>query len=54
MRDPLKKSPSHVAAELDIYVKELNEYVFGLAPVVVKGGGKQSATARPELRLVKG
>ncbi|MEU5331951.1 XRE family transcriptional regulator [Streptomyces asoensis] len=54
LRDPLKKSPSDVAAELNIFVEELNEYVFGLVPVAVEGGGQQSAPVRPQLRLVKG
>jgi len=53
LRDPLKKSPADVAAELHIYVEELNEYVFGLVPVGVKGGGQQSVPARPQLKLVK-
>ncbi|MCX5163756.1 hypothetical protein OOK39_31485 [Streptomyces sp. NBC_00264] len=54
LRQPLDMSPADVAAELSIYPEELNEYVFGLVPIGVDGGGEQSAPVRPDLRLVKG
>ncbi|MEU6570411.1 MULTISPECIES: helix-turn-helix domain-containing protein [Streptomyces] len=54
LRQPLSMSPADVAAELNIYPEELNEYVFGLVPIGVDGGGRQSAPVRPDLRLIKG
>ncbi|AKA08292.1 hypothetical protein SAZ_42450 [Streptomyces noursei ZPM] len=52
LRDPLHKTPTDVAAELHVYVEELNEYVFGLVPVGVEGSRVQSSPVRPKLRLV--
>ncbi|WP_372351876.1 helix-turn-helix domain-containing protein [Streptomyces sp. KL116D] len=54
LRGPLKMSPADVAAELTIFPEELNEYVFGLVPAAVQGGGEQGPPVRPELRLVTG
>jgi len=41
-----------VAANMKIFPEELNEFVFGLVPVSISGGGQLTAAARPELRLV--
>lgn len=53
-------SPADVAADLEISLAELNEYVFGLVPVTAvassspgAGGGEAGErTGRPDLRLV--
>jgi Zn-dependent peptidase ImmA (M78 family)/DNA-binding XRE family transcriptional regulator len=45
-------TPADVAAQMGIYPEDLNDYVFGLVPVGVQGGGQRSTSARPELRLI--
>ncbi len=45
-------TPADVAKAIDVYPDELNEYVFGLVPVSIDGGGERTAAARPNLRLV--
>ncbi|MEV8397204.1 helix-turn-helix domain-containing protein [Streptomyces niveus] len=45
-------SPADLAAQIGIFPEELNDYVFGLVPVGVEGGGERSHTARPNLQLV--
>ncbi|MFI9723820.1 helix-turn-helix domain-containing protein [Streptomyces sp. NPDC052396] len=47
-------SPADVARQLDIYPRELNDYVFGLVPVSVDGDGISTDMPRPQLRLVRG
>lgn len=47
-------SPAMLARELDIDSKELNEHVFGLAPVGLTGGLFRSEPIRPELQLLDG
>ncbi|MFI9393224.1 helix-turn-helix domain-containing protein [Streptomyces bauhiniae] len=54
LRKPLNMTFSDLADELNIYPEELNEYVFGLAPIGVASGGQSSMPARPKLRLVGG
>ncbi|MFF4818872.1 helix-turn-helix domain-containing protein [Kitasatospora sp. NPDC001309] len=52
-KPPLNMSPSDVAAQMNIFHEELNDYVFGLVPITpVDGGGELSAPIRPALRLV--
>lgn len=41
-----------IAAEVGIYPEDLNQYVFGLVPTRVEGGGQLTAPARPSLRLI--
>lgn len=43
-----------IAEFLDVSPGEIDEYVFGLVPVGVDGGGQRSSLSRPELRLVRG
>ncbi|MEU0740716.1 XRE family transcriptional regulator [Streptomyces sp. NPDC006134] len=54
LRKPLNMTFSELAEELNIYPDELNEYVFGLAPIGIQSGGEPSAPARPKLKLVSG
>ncbi|WGP14355.1 XRE family transcriptional regulator [Streptomyces sp. SH5] len=42
-----------LAKAVHIYPEELNHYVFGLAPVSVRGGEQKTAPARPGLTLVR-
>ncbi|MDG9687855.1 hypothetical protein QC334_34870 [Streptomyces sp. DH18] len=42
-----------LAKAAHIYPEELNHYVFGLAPVSVRGGEQKTAPARPGLTLVR-
>ncbi|SOD67014.1 hypothetical protein SAMN06297387_12833 [Streptomyces zhaozhouensis] len=42
-----------IAAEMAITVADLNEYVFGLIPTQVAGGGRTSPPARPGLQLIR-
>ncbi|QKW22335.1 ImmA/IrrE family metallo-endopeptidase [Kitasatospora sp. NA04385] len=53
-KPPLSMSPADVATQMDIFPEELNDYVFGLVPVGVTGGGRQTPPVRPGLRLVHG
>ncbi|MCG8916795.1 XRE family transcriptional regulator [Actinokineospora sp. PR83] len=45
-------SPSDIAGQLKIPAEELSEYVFGLIPIVMDGGGIKTSADRPNLRLV--
>jgi Zn-dependent peptidase ImmA (M78 family)/transcriptional regulator with XRE-family HTH domain len=45
-------APADIAAHMGIHLDDLNDYVFGLVPVSVPGGGRKSPAPRPELRLV--
>ncbi|MEV4184344.1 XRE family transcriptional regulator [Streptosporangium canum] len=54
LRHSLKMTSGDIAAKLNIYPEELNEYVFGLVPIRIDGGREHSAPLRPELRLVHG
>ncbi|WP_082309850.1 helix-turn-helix domain-containing protein [Nonomuraea sp. SBT364] len=40
------------AAQLRLSPEDLNGYVFGLIPTALQGGGQQTSTARPQLRLL--
>lgn len=46
-------TPVIVANELNIPLGELNDYVFGLIPVVVAGGRQTAEVQRPKLRLLR-
>jgi Zn-dependent peptidase ImmA (M78 family) len=46
-------SAAAIAAELNLTPDELNQYVFGLIPVSVPGGGQTLASPRPDLRLIE-
>lgn len=46
-------SSGDIAKELSIPVYELNDFVFGLVPVGVTGGGQTSPSPRAGLRLVR-
>ncbi|MGW3365274.1 ImmA/IrrE family metallo-endopeptidase [Streptosporangium canum] len=54
LRHSLKMTSGDIAAKLNIYPEELNDYVFGLVPIRIDGGREHSAPLRPELRLVHG
>ena len=46
-----------VAADMGIHLDDLNDYVFGLVPVRLDGGGQGRPSRedrRPDLRLVHG
>ncbi len=47
-------SINKLAHDLNISVNELNEHVFGLAPIALNGGASLSEPIRPELRLFDG
>lgn len=50
-------TPGDVASQMGIHPDDLNDYVFGLVPVRLDGGGQgQTSTTdrRPDLRLVHG
>ncbi|MFJ9666458.1 hypothetical protein ACIRPP_17870 [Streptomyces sp. NPDC101219] len=43
---------AEAAAQLGVHPDDLSDYVFGLVPISVPGGGRNSAAPRPGLRLV--
>ncbi|MER6396883.1 ImmA/IrrE family metallo-endopeptidase [Kitasatospora sp. NPDC001603] len=47
-------SPAEVAEAINVFPEELNEYVFGLIPLAIDGGGELTLRERPSLHLVKG
>ncbi|MFF3400365.1 helix-turn-helix domain-containing protein [Streptomyces sp. NPDC002659] len=46
-------SPADIAGQLSIPQEELNDFVFGLVPVGIDGGGQSSPPVRPGLHLVR-
>ncbi|MFC7308380.1 helix-turn-helix domain-containing protein [Streptomyces monticola] len=46
--------PAEIASQMGIHPEDLNDYVFGLVPIGVQGGGQVSDSPRPGLRLVHG
>lgn len=47
-------SIAKMARDVNLGLEELNEHVFGLAPIGVGGGARSSQPVRPELRLYHG
>lgn len=43
-----------ISAAVNIYPDDLNEYVFGLVPISLAGGGERSAPKRPALTVLRG
>ncbi|SOD67117.1 Zn-dependent peptidase ImmA, M78 family [Streptomyces zhaozhouensis] len=48
-----RMTAADIAAEMAITVADLNEYVFGLVPTQVTGGGRTTPAARPSLQLIR-
>jgi Zn-dependent peptidase ImmA (M78 family)/DNA-binding XRE family transcriptional regulator len=47
-----RMTAADMAADMCIYPDELNDYVFGLVPTHIQGGGELTEPARPSLTLV--
>lgn len=45
-------SPFDVAKDLNLNPEELNDYVFGLVPMVLNGGNRKTSGHKPDLRVV--
>lgn len=50
----IKRGFEDLCRDLAVQRHDINDLVFNLAPVLVKGSGELSAPARPELRLFEG
>lgn len=52
-QQPGRVTLADLASDLGLSVGELNEYVFGLMPTAVLGGGQTVATPRADLRIIR-
>ncbi|MFJ4004015.1 helix-turn-helix domain-containing protein [Streptomyces sp. NPDC090023] len=46
-------SAKEIAEAIDVFPDELNNFVFGLVPIALEGGGESVTAVRPSLRMVK-